>query len=187
MRAQKRFDITRLQVGDELPSLAKPPIDRVQIARCAGALNDFNPMNLDDACAQAEGMPSAFVSPQIPMVFAGQLAQQWFAGGQLRRLAVRFLKLVWPGDALTFHGRLLRCELSDAGEATVEVDLWGENQDGEVILKGICVGVLDTARRRDPQHRRRADTDASADAGGEVGGEGGGGEAAVEDATRAPS
>lgn len=142
MRAQKKFDITRLQVGDELPSLMKPPIDRVQIARWAGALGDFNPMNLDDACAQAEGMPGVFVNPQIPMAFAGELAAEWLSSGQLKRLAVRFLKLVWPGDRLTFHGRLLRHEVNEQGEACVEVDLWGENQDGEVILKGVCLGAL---------------------------------------------
>lgn len=142
MRVQKKFDITKLQVGDELPSLSKPPIDRVQIARWAGVLDDFNPMNLDDACAQAEGMPGVFVNPQIPMAFAGELAQEWLAGGRLKRIAVRFLKLVWPGDQLTFHGRLLRREVDDQGQASVEVDLWGENQEGEVILKGVCLGSL---------------------------------------------
>lgn len=142
MRVSKKFDIARLQVGDELPSLSKPPIDRVQIARWAGVLNDFNPMNLDDACAQAEGMPGVFVNPQIPMAFASELAAEWLADGHLKRLAVRFLKLVWPGDRLTFHGRLLRREVDEQGQTCVEVDLWGENQEGEVILKGVCLGIL---------------------------------------------
>ncbi|MDR0965684.1 MAG: MaoC family dehydratase N-terminal domain-containing protein [Myxococcales bacterium] len=153
MRAQKKFDITRLQVGDELPSLTKPPIDRVQIAQWAGALNDFNPMNLDDACAQAEGMPGVFVNPQIPMAFVGELATLWRTGGHLKRQAVRFLKLVWPGDRLTFHGRLLRRDVSDASGESVEVDLWAENQNGEVILKGICVGALDAESRTQPRRK----------------------------------
>lgn len=148
MRAQKKFDIARLRIGDELPSLKKRAIDRVQIARWASALDDFNPMHLDDACAQAEGMPSVFVNPQIPMAFAGQLAASWLNGGQLRRLAVRFLKLVWPGDELTFHGRLLRVDTDAQGHARVEIDLWGENQAGEVVLKGVCHGAMAEARPR---------------------------------------
>ena len=40
-----------VQVGDELPLLVKPPIQRIQLTRYAGASGDFNPIHVDEEFA----------------------------------------------------------------------------------------------------------------------------------------
>lgn len=42
-----------VKVGDELPPLVKPPVDRIQIARYAGASQDYSPLHVDEQFARA--------------------------------------------------------------------------------------------------------------------------------------
>ena len=142
MAAPKRLFLESLRIGDELPTLVKPGIDRVQIARFAGACDDFNPMHIDEVQAKAAGMPSVFAHSLLPMSFMAQFLGDWLKGGRLTRLAVRFVKLVWPGDVLSCKGRVLARRRDDQGRYYVDVDLWAENQKGELVLKGHAVGQI---------------------------------------------
>ena len=142
MAAPKRLYLESLRIGDELPSLVKPGIDRVQIARFAGAANDFNPMHIDELHARAAGMPSVFAHSLLPMSFMSQFLTDWLRGGRLTRLAVRFVKLVWPGDVLSCKGRVLARRRDEQGRYYVDVDLWAENQKGELVLKGHSTGQI---------------------------------------------
>ena len=153
MAAPKKRYLEGLRVGDELPTLVKPAIDRVQIARYAGAANDFNPMHVDELAARAAGMPSVYAHALMPMGFMGQFLTDWLKGGRMTRLAVRFVKLVWPGDVLACKGRVLARRCDEQGRYYVDVDLWAENQRGELVLKGHATGQLffsaeDEARQR---------------------------------------
>ena len=42
-----------VKVGDTLPALVKPPVNRVQLALYAGASGDHNPIHLDEDYAKA--------------------------------------------------------------------------------------------------------------------------------------
>lgn len=142
MAATKKLYLENLRVGDELPSLVKSPIDRVQIAQFAGASNDFNPMHVDEAQAKAAGMPSVFAHALLPMGFMAQFLMEWLRGGRLTKIAVRFVKLVWPGDILACKGRVLARRRDEQGHYFVDVDLWAENQKGELVLKGHATGKV---------------------------------------------
>ncbi len=156
MAAPKRLYLESLRIGDELPTLVKPAIERVQIARFAGASNDFNPMHVDEVQARAAGMPSVFAHALLPMGFMGQFLTDWLKGGHLTRLAVRFVKLVWPGDTLACKGRVLARRRDEQGRYYVDVDLWAENQRGELVLKGHSTGQL-YFNAEDEGRQRRGD------------------------------
>jgi acyl dehydratase len=94
-----------IRVGDELPAIAKAKVDRVQLARYAGASGDFNPVHLDELYAKSVGMPSVYAPGMLIMGMLGQLISDWARGGQLRRYNVRFIKMVWPGDTVVCKGR----------------------------------------------------------------------------------
>ncbi|MBI5542524.1 MAG: MaoC family dehydratase N-terminal domain-containing protein [Deltaproteobacteria bacterium] len=157
MAAPKRLFLESLRIGDELPTLTKPAIDRVQIARFAGAAYDFNPMHIDETQARAGGMPSVFAHSLLPMSFMAQFLSDWLKGGRLTRLAVRFVKLVWPGDVLSCKGRVLARRRDDQGRYYVEVDLWAENQKGELVLKGHCTGQV-FINAEDEQRQKRGES-----------------------------
>jgi acyl dehydratase len=153
MAVPKRIYLESLRIGDELPTLVKPAIDRVQIARFAGASGDFNPMYVDEMAARAAGMPTVYADPLLAMSFMAQFMTDWLRGGRMTRLAVRFVKLVWPGDMLSCKGRVLARRRDEQGRYFADVDLWAENQKGELVLKGHATGQVffnaeDEARQR---------------------------------------
>ncbi|HEX8437048.1 MaoC family dehydratase [Archangium sp.] len=124
-----------LRVGDELPALAKAPIDRVQLSRYAGASGDFNPVHVDEVYAKSVGMPSVYAPGMLVMGMLSQLISDWARGGQLRRYHVRFIKMVWPGDTIVCKGRVSDRH-GEGGRYFVDVELWAENQRGELVMKG---------------------------------------------------
>ncbi len=110
----RSFYWSELRVGDDLPPLSKPATDRVQIARYAAASNDFNRLHLDEPFAHALGFPGLFAPGMLAMGFVGQLLTAWLRRGHVRRLAARFVKIACYAD----------------------VELWAENQKGELVLRG---------------------------------------------------
>ena len=131
----RSFYWSELRVGDDLPPLSKPAIDRVQIARYAAASNDFNRLHLDEPFAHALGFPGLFAPGMLAMGFVGQLLTAWLRRGHVRRLAARFVKIVWPGDELNCRGRIAELR-KENGACYADVELWAENQKGELVLRG---------------------------------------------------
>jgi acyl dehydratase len=131
----RSFYWSELRVGDDLPLLTKPAIDRVQIARYAAASADFNRLHLDEPFAHALGFPGLFAPGMLAMGFVGQLLTAWLRRGHVRRLAARFVKIVWPGDELTCRGRIAELR-KENGACYSDVELWAENQKGELVLRG---------------------------------------------------
>lgn len=124
-----------LRVGDDLPPLSKAPIDRVQIARYSAAANDLNRLHVDEPYAQRLGFRGAFAPGSLVLSFMGQLLSLWLKKGHVRKLSGRFVKLVWPGDELTCRGRIATLR-RDKGACAADLELWAENQKGELVLRG---------------------------------------------------
>jgi acyl dehydratase len=139
--AARKLYFEAVRLGDELPPLSKGPVDRVQLARYAGASGDFNPVHVDEVYARSLGMPSVYAPGMLVMGILGQLLSDWSRGAQLRRYAVRFSKIVWPGDAVVAKGRVME-RWGDNGRYFTEVDLWAENQKGELVLRGSALVQL---------------------------------------------
>jgi len=71
----------------------------------------------------------------LVMGFLGQLVSDWARGAQLRRYNVRFIKMVWPGDTVVCKGRVTD-RFGEEGRYFAELELWAENQKGELVMKG---------------------------------------------------
>src|SRR6266478_4001325 len=131
----RSFYWSELRVGDDLPPLTKPAIDRVQIVRYASSSGDFNRLHLDEPYAHAVGFPGLFAPGMLALAFIGQLLSAWLRRGHVRKLGARFIKIVWPGDELTCRGRIAELR-KESGACYADVELWAENQKGELVLRG---------------------------------------------------
>jgi acyl dehydratase len=145
-----------VKIGDELPPLVKPPVDRLQIARYAGAAQDWSPLSVDEPFARNSGFPSALAPAMISMGFLAELAVEWVRGARLRRFQARFVKIVWPGDVLTARGRVIDRRFEEGGRYAIDIEVWAENQRGELVVRGLAVFQLfysaeDEARQRGGQ------------------------------------
>jgi acyl dehydratase len=145
-----------VKVGDELPPLVKPPVDRSQVARFAGATGDFGPLHVDEPFARNAGFPSVLVPGMLAMGFLGELVTDWLRGARLRRFSARFVKIVWPGDVVTVRGRVADRRFEPGGRYAADIEVWGENQRGELVVRGAVTAQLyysadDETRQRNGQ------------------------------------
>ncbi|MFO0582766.1 MAG: MaoC/PaaZ C-terminal domain-containing protein [Anaeromyxobacter sp.] len=142
MLTARQLYFEAVKVGDELPPLVKPPVDRLQIARWVGAAGDFNPLFIDEPHAKQSGFPSVLVPWMIAMGFVAELGNEWVRGARLRKFSARFVKIVWPGDVLTARGRVSERRFEDGGKYSIDLELWAENQRGELVVRGVATWQL---------------------------------------------
>lgn len=134
-----RFD--ELQVGDALPPLALPPIDRTTLALFAGASNDHNPMHIDIDFARRGGMPDVFAHGMLSMAYLGRLLTQWVDQRRIRQVNARFAGITHLADQITCTGKVLEKFEAD-GERRVKLQIQTANQDGQVKIVGDATVAL---------------------------------------------
>jgi acyl dehydratase len=156
MLTARQLYFEAVKVGDELPPLVKPPVDRLQIARYVAAAQDWNPLYIDEPLAKNAGFPSALAPGMIAMGYLAELSTEWVRGARLRKFASRFVKIIWPGDVLTARGRVVDRRFEEGARYAMDLELWAENQKGELVVKGAATFQLyysaeDEARQRQGQ------------------------------------
>lgn len=134
-----RFD--ELQVGDALPPLALPPIDRTTLALFAGASNDHNPMHIDIDFARRGGMPDVFAHGMLSMAYLGRLLTQWVDQRRIRQVNARFAGITHLADQITCTGKVVEKFEAD-GERRVKLQIQTANQDGQVKIVGDATVAL---------------------------------------------
>ena len=130
-----------IELGDPVAPLSKPAVTRVQIAKFAGAAQDWSPLHIDDDFAKSAGYGSVFAHGATSMGFAVEAVQRWLENGRALVSTATFQKLVWPGDILTAKGVVVN-RYEHNGEARVDVDVWAENQNHDIVMKGQITCLL---------------------------------------------
>ena len=124
-----------LDSGSVLPELRKQQITKLQLVKYAGASGDFNLIHTDDETARAVGLEGVIAHGMLSMAFLGEYLC-WLAGPEsVRRLSVRFVEMVRPGDTLTCRGRVKERTTGNAGRR-LHLELWAENQPAERVTVG---------------------------------------------------
>lgn len=133
------FDTVR--VGDALPVLQLPPVDRTTLALFGGASGDHNPIHIDIDVARRSGMPDVFAQGMLGMAWVGRLLTDWAPQSRLRRFDVRFQGITHLGNAMRCSGRVLE-KLEQNGERCVRLELQSANQFGQTKIVGEAVVAL---------------------------------------------
>jgi acyl dehydratase len=130
-----------IELGDPVAPLSKPAVSRVQIAKFAGASQDWSPLHIDDDFAKSAGYGSVFAHGAMTLNFAVEAVQKWLENGRVLSSSATFQKLVWPGDILTAKGVVVS-RYEKYGEARVDIDVWAENQNHDIVMKGQITCLL---------------------------------------------
>jgi acyl dehydratase len=130
-----------IQVGDELPALQLPPVDRTTLALFAGASGDHNPIHIDIDVARRAGMPDVFAQGMLGMAWLAQLVTRWVSQSQLRQLEARFQGITHLGNAIRCTGRVTE-KLTQGNERCVRVELQSVNQFGQAKIVGNALVAL---------------------------------------------
>ena len=131
--SQPTFDTT--QVGDELPALHLPPVNRTTLALFGGASGDHNPMHIDIDVARRAGMPDVFAQGMLGMAWLGRLLTDWAPQVRLRRFEARFQGITHLGNVMSCSGRVIE-KLEHNGERCVRIALQSANQFGQSKIVG---------------------------------------------------
>jgi acyl dehydratase len=117
-------------------------LTRTQIVQYAGASGDYNPLHTDDRfTTEIAGYPSVFAHGMLTMGMTGRVLTDWFGVEGLTSYGVRFVKQVWPGDALTATATVTAIREED-GARLADLTVETKNQDGDVVLSGTATARL---------------------------------------------
>lgn len=130
-----------VQIGDELPALQLPPVDRTTLALFAGASGDHNPIHIDVDFARKAGMPDVFAQGMLGMAWLGRLLTGWAPQAQLRRFDVRFQGITQLGNAVRCSGHVVD-KLESDGERSVRIEVHSANQFGQTKIAGEALVAL---------------------------------------------
>lgn len=130
-----------VQVGDSLPSVQLPPVNRTTLALFGGASGDHNPIHIDTDFARRSGMPDVFAQGMLGMAWLGRVVTSWAPQSQLRRFDARFQGITHLGNAMHCSGRVL-AKLEHNGERCVRIELSSVNQFGQTKIAGEALVAL---------------------------------------------
>ncbi len=128
-------------VGDELPTLVLPAVDRTTLALFAGASGDHNQVHIDIDVARRAGMPDVFAQGMLGMAWLARVVTAWAPQARLRKLDVRFAGITHLGNVITCGGRVTEI-LDQGGERQARVALTSRNQFGQTKIVGEALVAL---------------------------------------------
>ena len=137
------FKVTfaNVEVGDTLPPLTLPALDRTTLALFAGASGDHMPLHIDLDAARKAGMTDVFGHGMLSMAYLGRLVTNWAPPAALRSLNVRFVGITHLGNIVTCTGKVVEKYEKD-GAKLVRIDIQAANQYGDLKTAGEALVAL---------------------------------------------
>lgn len=145
--SKKQVYFDDVEVGVPLTPLLKD-ISLVTILKWGAAVNDYGPHHYDQQFAnQMLGLPNVIAHGPHNTAFLLQLVTNWIGGeGFVKRHYTELRGNVFPGDKLTYQGRVLNKYQKD-GQSLVEIESWAENQRGRRVALGKTTVELPKGKR----------------------------------------
>ncbi len=129
-------------VGDRLPEIVLPAVDRALLCRFAGASGDLNPIHIDIDFARRAGMPDVFAHGMLGMAWLGRLLTEWRPQSSLRSFSVRFMALTHLGNQPVLRGQVVEL-LEEDGRPLARVAVEMLDQHGQLKIQGEALVALD--------------------------------------------
>jgi acyl dehydratase len=124
-----------MKVGDTLPTLTLPAIDRTTLALYAGASGDHNPIHIDIDFARKARMPDVFAHGMLSMAYLGRLLTGWVPQTRIRSFSARFVGITHLGNVIHCTGRVVQI-MEHNGERVAKLEIQSANQYGETKVLG---------------------------------------------------
>jgi acyl dehydratase len=130
-----------VKVGDMLPPLTLPALNRTTLALFAGASGDHMPLHIDTDFARKAGMPDVFGHGMLSMAYLGRLLTDWAPQAQLRQFNARFGGITHLGNIMTCSGSVVATNVQD-GALLLKLELQARTQHGDLKTVGDAIIAL---------------------------------------------
>lgn len=127
--------------GDEVPVFQRTT-DTMHFNRFAAVNDEYGYIHMDDAFARERGQKGVFAMGHLRFCYLHNMLRAWIGdSGSIRRVTCQYRGIQYKGDTVSCRGRVVR-KYSDKTEHFVELEVWVENQNGDVLSPGQAIVVL---------------------------------------------
>lgn len=124
-----------MEPGQEHEPFSDKPLTLTDFVRYQGASGDMNPIHHDPEYARKGGYDQPFAVGMLAAGVLGSYVTDWLGPANVRRFGVRFREQAWPGDVLTYRGKVAAVREED-GVTLADLELTVTRQTGGVHLQG---------------------------------------------------
>jgi acyl dehydratase len=124
-----------IEQGAERSEVMIEKVDRAMFVRYAGASGDFNPIHWNEDFARSAGYPGVFAQGMFTAGVLAAFVTNWFGAESVRRFRTRFVGQVWPGEAITCSGKVVKV-YGEGTETRADLELRVTNSEGEDKIRG---------------------------------------------------
>jgi hypothetical protein len=127
--------------GEMIPELQKSPSTQ-QLVHWAAGSGDFYQIHYDKDFAIGTGLDGVIVHGALKHAFLGDLVHRWIApAGRIKRLSCAYRGMDIPTKLFKLKARVNR-KYQESGNNCVELEVWGENEDGQSTTPGNAIVSL---------------------------------------------
>lgn len=137
--------MTMPKVGDELPAFERLAGFHAW-NRFAAVNEEFIPIHMDDRAGEAAGHTGAIGMGNLQFAYLHALLREWIGdGGRILSVAARFRAPSLRGLRTLVRGRVATVR-EQAGETIVDLDVWTETENGDLLASGTATVALSPGR-----------------------------------------
>jgi acyl dehydratase len=130
-----------VETGAAIPPLIKVPTT-IALAKYCGGAYDFSPIHFDKPYAQTRGQKTVIVQGFFKAACLGQMLTDWIGPkGWVKKFTAKYQRVNLPDEPMTCRGKVTRKHV-DGDSYLVDVEMWVENDQGEVSTAGTATILL---------------------------------------------
>ena len=127
--------------GQEIPPFQRTT-DLMHWNRFAAVNDEFVYVHMDEAFAKARGEKDVLAMGHLRFSYLHNMLRAWIGDyGSIRRVACQYRGSQYKGDTITCRGKVVR-KYSEGTEYLVDLEVWVENQNREIISPGEATVAL---------------------------------------------
>ena len=125
-----------VQEGQEVPPYSQK-VGYMELNRFAGANNELVPIHMDpDYAKNVAKLPDVIVMGNLKLAYIANAITDWAGDeGWIQKLYVEYRKMDVVNATITARGKVSK-KYQDDGKHLVDLEVWVENEQGEVTTPG---------------------------------------------------
>ena len=125
-----------VQEGQEVPPYSQK-VGYMELNRFAGANNELVPIHMDaDYAKNVANLPDVIVMGNLKLAYIANAITDWAGDeGWIQKLYVEYRKMDLVNTTITAKGKVTKKYEQD-GKRLVDLEVWVENEQGEVTTPG---------------------------------------------------